>query len=656
MTARRPANAAGPPATGATLLAPLFAHAAAMPAAPAVDDGALSLDRSTLVDAAQRVAGALHAAGVRSGDIVAVPARRSPETIVSLLAIVACGAAYLPLDPDFPPARLAAMREDAAPRFALGRAADRAWLAPDLGWIDSGAAAASPARLAEPVAGEIAYVLFTSGSTGRPKGVAMRSAAVAHLIDWHRAHPRLGRPARTLQFAPLGFDVSFQEIFSTLATGGSLVLPAESERRDPYALLERLAHARVERLFLPYVGLQALAEAAAAGGTVPRDLRDVITAGEQLRITPAIRRLFGTLPGAVLHNHYGPTETHVVTAHELDGDPERWPELPPIGVSLPHVWMRIVDAAPGEPAAGTVSLAAPPASAAGPRLSGSTGEGRSSQPPAAGVAEGELLLGGDCLAAGYINRPELTAERFIESGGARWYRSGDRVRRRGDGVFEYLGRLDEQIKLHGFRIEPAEIEAALCRHPAVAEAAVVAAAGAGGQRLVAHVVPRDPRSRQPALAAELAAHCATILADYLVPQAFVVHAALPLTTSGKIDRRALARDGETDTLRWLEDAPLRDQLLALWAQLLGLATLDAHANLFDHGARSLLVVRALTELRRHGIVLSAVQVYEHPSVAAQADLLGAAPESRAADAGAAARAAAQRAAFARFGPRAGGAR
>ena len=602
----------------ASLLAPLLAHA--RHATPALRAGDAELDYPALLARAATHADALRAAGVVAGDVVALPAVRSAETIAAILACVARGAAYLPLDLDFPAARLAAMLDDARPRCLYGDADPR--LPPGTVRIEPPRQGQAP-PLRDDVAGELAYVLFTSGSTGRPKGVAMRSAAVAALIDWHRSHPRLGRAARTLQFAPLGFDVSFQEIFSTFAGGGCLVLPGEAERRDPYALLALLARERIERLFLPYVGLQALAEAVAAGGTLPHALRDVVTAGEQLRVTPAIRALFAALPEAVLHNHYGPTETHVVTAHELAGDPAAWPDLPPIGTPLPHVRVRIVDAALAPLAAG---------------------------------AEGELLLGGDCLAAGYIHRPELTAERFVERDGERWYRSGDRARIRADGVLDCHGRLDDQLKIDGFRVEPAEIEAVLCRHPAVAEAIVVAADGAGGRRLVAHVVARDARIDAVALAADLQAHCAASLADYLVPRAVVTHAALPLTASGKIDRRALAGSPAAAPLRWLDGESLHNQLLDLWKQLLGVDHLDVEANLFDHGARSLLVVRALTELRRHGHVLSVAQAYEHPTVAAQARALAAQPAPVADAAGERARGAAQRAAFARFGPRAGGVR
>lgn len=585
-------------------------------------------DHALLCERQRALAVAMSGAGVKSGDVVAIIAERTPDTIAAIIATLRLGAAYLPLDPQYPHERLELMLADAQPTLLLGRADVLAGLGiigiRTLPLESVAGAAVDELPLVEEDPGALAYVLFTSGSTGQPKGVAMRRGPLTRLIDWHVAHPRLGRPACTLQFAPLGFDVSFQEIFSTLASGGTLLLSSEAERRDPYALLALLERERVERIFLPYVALQALAEAVAAGGTLPRSLRDVITAGEQLRITPAIRALCSALPGCVLHNHYGPTETHVVTAHELSGDPASWPELPPIGRALPHVRMRVVDAECND---------------------------------VAGGGEGELLLGGDCLAAGYTHRPELTTERFIENAGERWYRTGDRVRNLGDGVFDYRGRLDEQIKLDGYRIEPAEIEIVLCRHPAVAEAVVVAMDAPTGKRLVAHVVTRDARNDGASLATHLRAHCEATLAPYMVPQAFESHAALPLTASGKIDRRQLARATVDVALAWTEHAPLEQQLADLWRQLLGLGEFDIDANLFDLGARSLTVVRALTELRRHGHnSLTAAQIYEHPSVAKLAALLREAPVTAKTDAEATSRAENQRAALSRFAPRNGGAR
>lgn len=576
----------GRPAAACDLLAAIRQQAAMHPAAPALRDGEATLTYADLVAATTRQVAGLTAHGLRTGDVVALLAERSAATLSLMLAVCAGGGACLPLDAGYPLARLAAMLEDARPSLLLAPASARLPEVPGVRRCElAEVAVGGPLGTAAWAPGPLAYVLFTSGSTGRPKGVAMRSEVLAHLVAWHLAHPRLGQPARTLQFAPLSFDVSFQEMFSTWAAGGCLVVPSEAERRDPQQLLALLARERIERLFLPYVALQALAEAWVAGGDRPAALRDVVTAGETLRVTPAIRALFAALPGSVLHNHYGPTETHVVTAFELAGDAAAWPELPPIGRPLPHVRVRVVDAGLADVPAGT---------------------------------EGELLLGGDCLAAGYIHQPERTAERFLERDGARWYRSGDVVRDTGAGVLACLGRLDQQIKLDGYRIEPGEVEAVLCRHAGVVEAAVVAA----GHRLLAHVVPRDAQGDDVALAAQLMEVCRASLPAYLMPHAIHVLPGLPLTASGKIDRRQLVQTATQPSPAWSEAAPLGEQLLGLWRQLLGAPALGVHDNLFEAGARSLTVVRALAELRRHGQHrLSVAEVYEHPTVAAQLRLL-----------------------------------
>lgn len=592
----------------------------------ALSDAVERLDEAGLEQRVQRVAERLADAGVGTKHGVGISIRRRLDAIVAILAVRRIGACYVPLDPEFPSSRLALMLDAARPALLIVDA-DQGQIAsteiPQLQLRDDARTPISIAADASVRDDALAYVLFTSGSTGTPKGVAMRAAAVDHLIEWHVKHPRLGSAARTLQFAPLGFDVSYQEIFVTRAVGGSLVVPSDSERRDPYALLDLLAAEKIERLFLPYVGLQALAEAVAAGGTLPGQLRDVVTAGEQLRITPALRALFAALPDAVLHNHYGPTETHVVTAFELSGDPADWPELPSIGQPLPHVRVLVVD----------------------DQLNA-----------VRNVDEGELLLGGDCLAAGYANAPTLTAERFIELDGGRWYRSGDRVRRDADGNLHYLGRLDQQIKLDGFRVEPAEIEIVLGRHPGIAEAVVVATSTAGIGQLVAHLVARGDfagAADMGMLLDSVRQHAARHLAPYLLPRQFYLHAALPLTASGKIDRRALSNAVEDHPLAWPDNASLEEQLTSMWRQLLDVASIGRDDNLFDHGARSLTVVRALTHLRRHGHVLSAAQVYERPTIAGQLGLLTEGDQPDAAVVAASLRGGRQRAALSRFGPHGG---
>ncbi|HET9482462.1 MAG TPA: non-ribosomal peptide synthetase [Xanthomonadales bacterium] len=537
----------------------------------------LALDYATLARAVDAACAAFALRGAGPGRVVAVAASRDAETIVAILALLRLRAAYLPLDLSYPAPRLAAMLEDARPMLAVGSrealARMPAFDVPHCAITIDPAAAEPAADRAAPFDAAparddaLAYVLFTSGSTGRPKGVAMRRAPLAHLVAWHAAHPRLGKPARTLQFAPLSFDVHFQEIATTYATGGTLVLVDEATRRNPAALLEHLASQRIERLYLPYVALHGLAEAALERGFPALALRDVVSAGEQLRVTPAIRALFSRLPGAALHNHYGPTETHVVTATTLDGDPSLWPELPSIGTPLPHVEIAFDE-------------------------------------------DGGLLLGGDCLAAGYVGRDELTAERFVQRDGARWYATGDRVERRADGALDYLGRLDQQLKIGGFRVEPAEVELALLSLPEVRAAAVGARAlEDGAPALIAWVVARDENAAVEPILAQLRAR----LPAYLVPARVVMVDALPTTASGKIDHAALPAPDSRE--RFAPALPAQDVIAALWREELSLAKLEPDLNLFDAGASSLGVARFVAALRRRSTYsLGIGDVYAAPTV------------------------------------------
>ncbi len=552
------------------------------PHAPALTSANTRLDYAQLWQAVQTRAEALRAAGLAHGERIALAAERRADTLIDLLAAIELGLCYVPLDPAYPDARLAAMLEDAAPRAVLGRESDLQALEARLGPLPRLDAMQAHTR---PHAGqaELAYVLFTSGSTGRPKGVAMGPRPLAHLIDWHAVHPRLGQSAVTALFAPLSFDVHFQEILSTIATGGCLVLLSEAERRDPEALRAALMRERVQRLFLPYVALQMLAEACVEAAPPP--LRDVVSAGEQLQVTDSIRRLFARLPGSALHNHYGPTESHVVTAFELEGDPTTWPAIPPIGHALPHVRIAL-------------------------------GPLEDVQDP----NEGELLLGGETLACGYLGRAELSAERFVETANGTQYRTGDRVRRDAEGVLHYLGRADAQLKIDGYRIEPGEIELALLGQCALRDAAVGACELPGlGRQLVAWVVAREAGDEN-ALIEALRAHLRERLPAYMQPQRYVVLPRLPTTPSGKIDRRGLPVpqvDASID-----RSQPPRARLLALWREALGRSELTEHDSVFAAGARSLSVLRVVAQARAQGIEgLSVALVYDRPSVASQIEAL-----------------------------------
>jgi amino acid adenylation domain-containing protein len=509
-----------------------------------------------LRERARQLAGQLRRMGVTPGDRVAFALDRSLELPVTVLGILDSGAAYVPIDPTWPEERRALMLEDARVRTVLSGDAPR-------GVSTLGGNFVRSAISAE----DLAYVLYTSGSTGRPKGVAMRHGALAQLIAWQTAS--LPGAARTLQYTSPSFDVSFQEMASTWAAGGTLVLISDETRRDPAALLARLRDEKIERLFLPFVALQQLAEAA-RGAALPESLREVVTAGEQLRITPAIADFFARLPGARLHNHYGPSETHVVTALTLEGDPTAWPALPVIGRPVAGARVYVVDL-----------------------------DGR----PAAIGAPGELLLGGALLARGYLDRPRLTAERFVPdpfsgTSGARLYRSGDLARWRPDGTLEFLGRIDAQVKIRGYRVEPGEIEAALAAHPQVAAAVVVPRDEPGGRRLVAWVVAVDGETIDPR---GLRTFLAGRLPDFMVPSAIVPVASFPLTPSGKVDRRALSRrapgllDGAAE---FIAPRTATEEVLArIWAEVLGVERVGATDHFFDLGGHSLLGTRVAARVR-----------------------------------------------------------
>jgi amino acid adenylation domain-containing protein len=565
------------------------------PQRPALESPSLNLSYAELLQAVDSRVSELRRIGLGVTDRVAIAATRSHETIVSILAAVDAGIGYVPLDLGYPPDRLNAMLEDSRPRLVLGAAEVLQQLRGMVGDFPTLEHPAAPSAPVFAAAGGLAYVLFTSGSTGRPKGVAMGCEPLEHLIEFHARHPKLGSAARTLQFAPLSFDVHFQEILSSIACGGTLVLVPEAVRRDPALLHAALCDLKIERIFLPYVALQMIAEASRE--RVPEHLREVVSAGEQLQVTAAIRWLFQRLPQAELHNHYGPTESHVVTAHELTGDVKQWPDIPPIGVALPHVRLALRD-----PETGAITQA----------------------------LQGELLLGGQTLANGYLGREDLTLERFrsdLSGLPGRWYCTGDLVRRDAQGIYTYLGRSDQQLKVDGFRIEPGEIEVALMAHAAVKDAVVTAPEVPGvGRQLIAHLVLRE-RQDPAELALQLRTHLRTGLPEYMIPVRYIALERLPTTPSGKIDRRALPLPQvEAATMDTQDPAAV---VRGLWQELLGQARIGDAANVFDLGARSLLVLRFVSRLKEQGLTaLSVADVYDRPTIGAMVRLLQGEPRAK----------------------------
>lgn len=566
------------------------------PHAPAVDDGTLTVDYATLDGYAAALAAEVREAfPVADGAPARVALYLEPSLthVVALLALARLNLTIVPLDPSYPPAVLRQVLDRAAPLCVLVPPGG----APGLDAVDpEGRVVRHPVTLraggpGAPVAphdgARPLYTLFTSGSSGTPKGVQVSDRTLCNLLAWQAGAGGLGAPAVTQQFSMLSFDVSFQEIFGALCGGGTLRLIGPGMRQDAPALLAQLEASGAERIFLPYVALQLLAEHAVHLGRYPSRLRDVVTAGEQLVCTDAIRRWLAGLPGARLFNHYGPTETHVVSALCLDGDPTYWPERPAIGRPVAGAVLRVVD-----------------------------GDGR----PVPPGCPGDLLIGGAMASRCYLDTPgaDLNAERFTElPGEGLFYRSGDRARFDRDGLLHYLGRDDQQIKLSGHRLELGQVEAALLRHPEITNAVVVP----DGAALTACFACRGAT---PA-ADDLTAHLATLLPAYVRVTRFRRLAALPRTPSGKLDRAAALRAPGEEVGGRAADAvprsPREAELAALFEEVTGHA-IEPDRTFFDAGASSLTLMRyhlrCTTEL---GLRFTVADLFEHVTVRALARFL-----------------------------------
>ena len=555
-----------------------IAQAERRPEAAAAVSAEGTLTYAALHMQSSQLARALLARDVGLDTPVGVCLERSGLMPAALLGILKAGGGYVPLDPSYPQSRRDFMRTDAGVRLVLTQRSLEGQvpsgietLCLDTDWPEIAEYADTDFSEPPSQADSLFYVIYTSGSTGTPKGVRMGRRAIANLVQWQK-EASFKPDARTAQFASLGFDVSAQEIFATLCGGGTLLIVPEALRSDPAGLLRFLDSHAVERLFLPFVALQQMAAASQPGSLTT--LREVITAGEQLKITPAIRALFARLPDCTLHNQYGPSETHVATACTLSGPPADWPALPPIGSAVP----------------GMQTL----------------------------VRDGELYLSGVQLADGYQGRPDLTSERFVmlpgTDAGSRWYKTGDLARVGGAGDLEFLGRADGQLKIRGFRVEPGEVEAALLLYPGIRAAAAHAHEFAPGDtRLTAYLVTTETLAAD-ALREFLEAR----LPEALVPSRFVTLGSLPLTPSGKTDYRTLPPPpAERPALAasFLEPAAgLEASIARVWSEVLGITPIGAGDSFFDLGGRSLQMVQVHQKLRGLAPNTEITTLFQYPTI------------------------------------------
>lgn len=549
---------------------------------------ALVMDDKTLTygelnDRANQLAHLLRSLGVGPEVPVGLCVRRSFDLVIGALGILKAGGAYIPLDPLYPPSRLSLLLNDSQTPVLVTQACVAERL-PSGEWRTVMLNDASECPIATPVneatIDNLAYIIYTSGSTGRPKGVQVTHKNLLNLIAWHQRAFDVKSADRAMLQASPGFDAAVWEIWPYLTAGAVVYLVDEAVRSSPEALRDWMVGKGITIGFLP----TALAERM-IGLQWPHDtaLRVLLTGADTLRRYPPV-----TLPFTLVNN-YGPTECTVVATSGTVHASERTDELPSIGRPIDNTQVYIVD--------------------------------EQLRPVPLGVP-GELLIGGGSVARGYLNLPQLTGEKFVSDSfskepGARLYRTGDLARYREDGQIDFMGRIDEQIKIRGYRVEPHEITTLLDRHPNVKASLVAAYEDASGEKsLVAYVVPTAEGGLK---ASSLRSFLSEHLPDYMVPSAFIQIEALPFSAHGKLDRAALPKVTADNVLQDMSfegpQSPLEERIAAILSSLLGVKRIGVDDNFFDLGGHSLLGAQTIARIRdAFGVTLSLRSLFDHPTV------------------------------------------
>ncbi|MEH2077953.1 MAG: amino acid adenylation domain-containing protein [Nostoc sp.] len=575
---------------------------------------------------ANQIARYLQRLGVKPDVPVGICVERSLAAAIAILGTLKAGGVCVPLDPTYPPERLAFMLNDSQAPVVLTQTRWKSLLNGNfvhhLIVLDEDAdeiAKESESNLQVEVAADnLAYIIYTSGSTGTPKGTLVPQRSLTNLIEHHQAKMATG--IGVLQFASLSFDVSYHEISVAWGLGGTLYMISECDRKDLDKLIQLLANNPIGKVFLPVSLWQQLAEIYGEQVHLFQNIREAIACGEQLQITQPTIKLFKRLENCTLYNFYGPTEADLVTAYTFSQNPDEWPIYPPIGKAAVNVQVYLLD--------------------------------NNLQPVPIGVA-GELYVSGDGLARGYLNRADLTNQKFIpnpfgrgrgageqgsrgvgekleqsfpsaplhlcpSASSERLYKTGDLARYLPDGNIEFLGRIDDLVKVRGFRVELGEVEAVLSKHPQINQAvAKVFGESAREKYLVAYFVPIPGES---ITVEQLRNFLTEQLPDYMIPSAFVEMASFPLTPNGKVNRRALP---EPTTSRpelsqtFVEPRTPTEEILAgIWRDVLGLERVGIFDNFFDLGGHSLLATQVIALTRKaFGIELPLLSLFESPAIA-----------------------------------------
>lgn len=543
--------------------------------------------------------------------LVSLYLNRSAELIIAVLGILKAGAGYVPLDPALPAGRLETIIADLGNKPIVTEATlvegIASYKCTPLLISNLMSKAGSPGKEKNPTPKELtpessAYILYTSGSTGKPKAINMPHRPLVNMIKAMAADDSGVNAAHSvIQFASIGFDMSYTDMFLAFLRGGRLVVIDKEVQTDVNQLIDTMLNEHTSLLNLPYSMLKVLCETCQQKAIVIPSLQRVMSTAEPLRITPAIRDFFLNHPQCRLINNYGPSETHVVTSVTLDDDPTTWPELPSIGHAINNTQCYLLN--------------------------------EHMQPVPVGVS-GELYIGGECLSHGYLNQPSLSEQLYVDNpfygpehsaSSAKIYKTNEEMRFLPDGNIHFVGRMDHQVKIRGFRVELAEIDHHLNALQQVSQAITIANGNAGNARLVAYLVMETEveRENHPALITQWQQILRDRLPEYMVPSAFIILDEFALTNNGKIDRKQLPQpDFTLLQSEYLAPEGETEQMLAsIWQEILGVSTVGANDNFFQLGGHSLLVMNAIAALQKRNLTVTAKQFFTTGNLRALAQQL-----------------------------------